>query len=88
MQSIGLAGEEVKTHPFSYSTGDVSQYLWAFFPPRRRTNTEKLNTLSSAREEIHHSSENIEVYLSPELLSMFLIGLNVYNHSVLIEGPH
>lgn len=84
MQSTGLVVKEVKMHPFCYSTGDVAQYLWVvfFFAPRRYINTEKLNTLSLAREEIHHSSENTEMQLSPELLSMFLIGLNVYNHCV------
>lgn len=73
-------------HPFCYSSVDITQYLWLFFTPRRRINTEKPNMLSSAREENGHSSENIEVHLSPELLPTFLIGLTVYNHCV--EGPH
>lgn len=72
---------------FLYSTMDDPQYLWAFFPPRRCTNTEELNTLSSAREEIHQSSENVQVCFSTEELSMFLIELNVYNHSVHVEEP-
>lgn len=62
-------------------------FMSIFFLQRGAQTQKKLNTLSYAREEIHHSSENVQVYFSTEQLSMFLIELNVYNHSVHVEEP-
>lgn len=82
------SGQRSQNTPFLLQYGGRLPVFMGIFPSKEAHKYRKAKRTELCKGGNPSQLRKYKVYLSPEPLSMFLIGLNVYNHSVLVGGPH